>query len=284
MDGTDEAHQTAFTLDARSLARVQRWMAARQEGECIQRTGKTQHRFHVSLDVEEVHGIAALRPAFRQTATADHASQHRFLFQAVQLSYETQATFEHAHPILLTVQVMGKCFNQAWPQRRTHGCHVVGDRVGQQQWLDAWVEQLELLRIDEAVGHCFLITTGNQQATQLRQVRTRLGLWLWRQARLRITDRQAVVAVEAGQLFDEVDLQADIEAMAWYFNVPLPFPTRGNSQAEGRQQLLDFSRLDDQAKHLLDALGAQSDRCNGRQELFVDGFGDRAGFATGDFQ
>ncbi|CRM92056.1 hypothetical protein [Pseudomonas sp. 22 E 5] len=259
-------------------------VATPNKGEGIQCAGEAQHRFNVSLDVKEVHSVAALCPAFRQTAATHHASQHRLLLQAVQLTDETQAAFEHAYTILLTVQVMGQRLHQARPQRRTHGGHVVGDRVGQQQWLDAWAEQFELLRIDEAVGHRFLVTTSHQQATQLRQMRTRLGLGLRCQARLRITNRQAVVAVQTGQLFDQIDFQADIEAMAWHFDLPLPFPARRNAKAEGRQQLLDFGRLNHQTQHLLNALGAQSDRCYRRQVLFADGFGDRASFATGDFQ
>ena len=234
MDGADETDQTTFTFDARGLTRVQRRVFARHESERIQRTGKAQHRFHVSLDVEEVDDIATLCPAFRQTAAADDTGQHRLLLQAFQLTDETQAAFEQADAILLTVQVVLKRLDQAWPQGRAHGRHVVRDRVGQQQRLDTRIEQLELFRIDEAVGDRFLVTTGDQQATQFRQVATGFSLGLRRQARLRVTNRQTVVAVQAGQLFDQVDFQADIEAMAWHFYAPLPCPVGRNGQAQSR--------------------------------------------------
>jgi hypothetical protein len=66
--------------------------------------------------------------------------------------------------------------DQAQPQRGAHGGHVVGDRVGQHQRLDAWGEQLEQLRVDEAVGDGFLVAAGDQQAAQVRQLAA--GLWL----------------------------------------------------------------------------------------------------------
>jgi hypothetical protein len=92
------------------------------------------------------------------------------LLQAFQLTDKAQAAFKQTHAVLLTVQVVLQRLDQARPQGRTHGSHVVGNRVGQQQRLNARIEQFELLGIDEAVGDRFLITTGNQQATQLRQI------------------------------------------------------------------------------------------------------------------
>ncbi|MNV09558.1 hypothetical protein D3C71_1000550 [compost metagenome] len=284
VDSANEANQTTFTFDARGLTRVQRRVFARDESERIQSTGEAQYRFHVSLDVEEVDGVATLRPAFRQAATANHTGQHRLLLQAFELTNETQTAFEQTYAILLTVQVVLKRLDQTRPQRRTHGRHVVGNRVGQQQRLNTRIKQLELFRIDEAVGDRFLITTGDQQAAQFRQVATGFSLGLRRQTRLRVTNRQAVVAVEASQFFDQVDFQTDIEAMAWHFYAPLTCPVGSNGQAQSTEQTLYFSRIHFHAQHLGDALSAQSDRRDRRQVLFADGFDDRAGFASGDFQ
>jgi len=280
----DKADFTPFTLDARGLTRVQRRVLARGESERIQRTGKTQYRFHVSLDVEEVDGITTLRPTFRQTAAADDTGQHRLLLQAFQLTDEAQTALEQTDAILLTVEVVLQRLDQTRPQRRTHGGHVIGNRVRQQQRLDTWIEQLELLWIDEAISDRFLITTGYQQTTQLRQIAPRFSLGLRCQTSLRVTNRQTVVTIQTCQLFDQIDFQADIEAMAWHFYAPLPCSLGGNLQAQSVEQTLDFGRVHFHAQHLGDALSAQSDRRDRRQVLLADGFDDRAGFATGDFQ
>ena len=174
--------------------------------------------------------------------------------------------------------------DQTWPQRRAHGGHIVGDRIGQQQRLDTWIEQFELTRIDEAVSDRFLITTSNQQTTQLRQITTRFGLGLGCQTRLRVANRQTVVTVQTSQLFDQVDFQTDIKAVAWHFNAPLTFAVSGNAQAQGTEQTLDLCRIHLHAEHLSDALSAQSDRCNRWQMLLADGLDDRTSFATSDFQ
>src|SRR3546814_860231 len=154
---------------------MQRRMLARHEGERVERAVEAQHRFHVSLDVEEVDDIATLRPAFRQTTAANDTGQHRLLLQAFQLTNETQAAFEQTYAVLLAVQVVLERLDQAWPQGRAHGGHVVGNRVGQQQRLDTRSEQLELAWIDEAVGDGFLIPTSHQQTAELRQVATVFG-------------------------------------------------------------------------------------------------------------
>ncbi|MNF86185.1 hypothetical protein D3C84_686130 [compost metagenome] len=185
----DKTDFATIALDARGLTRVQRRVLARSKRERIQRTGKAQHRFHVSLDVEEIDDIAPLCPTFRQTTATYHAGKHRFLLQAFQLTNEAQAAFEQAHAILLTVQVVLQCLDQTWPQGRTHRRHVIGDRVGQQQRFNTRIEQFELFRVDEAVRDRFLVTTGHQQATQLRQIAARFSLGLRRQAGLRVANR-----------------------------------------------------------------------------------------------
>ncbi|CAI8840095.1 hypothetical protein EMIT043CA1_230055 [Pseudomonas brassicacearum] len=225
-----------------------------------------------------------MRPAFRQAATTDDTGQHRLLFQAFQLTDKTQAAFEQPHAILLAVQVVLERLDQAWPQGRAHGSHVVGNRIGQQQRLDTRIEQLELAWIDEAVGDRFLIPTGHQQAAQFRQVAASFSLGLWGQACLRVANRQAVVTVQAGQFFDQVDFQADIEAMAWHFDAPLPYPIGADVQAQGAEQAFDFGRIHFHAQHLGDALGTQGDRGNLGQVLFADSLDDRAGFTTRDVQ
>ncbi len=174
--------------------------------------------------------------------------------------------------------------DQTRPQRGTHGRHVIGDRVSQQQRLGARREQLEPFRVDEAVGDRFLIAAGNQQAAQLRQIALGFGLGLGSQAGLRIADRQTVVAVQTRQLFDQVDFKADVETMTWHFDTPLPIGFSSHSQAKTCQQAFDFGVFDHQTEHLLDAARAQRNRGDRRQMLLADHFNHGAGFATGDFQ
>ena len=86
MNGTHVADFTTVTLDTCSLARVQGRMLARHKGEGVQGTGKTEHRFYISLDVEEIDNITTLSPTFRQTAAANHTRQHRLLLETFKLA------------------------------------------------------------------------------------------------------------------------------------------------------------------------------------------------------
>ncbi len=86
------------------------------------------------------------------------------------------------------------------------------------------------------------------------------------------------------QLFDQIDFQADVEAMAWHFHAPLPCSISGNLQTQGAEQTLDLRRIHFHPQHLGDALCTQGDRGDRRQVLLADGLDDRAGFTTGDFQ
>ncbi|MNJ39924.1 hypothetical protein D3C77_348060 [compost metagenome] len=283
MDRTQVADFATVTLDAGGLAWMQCRVLARYETELGQRTREAQQCFDVSLHIEEVDGVATVGPAFRQATATHHTSQHWLLLQVAQLADKAQAAFEQTHAVLLTVEVVLQRLDQARPQGGTHGRHVAGDRVGQQQRLDARAEQFEQFRVDEAVGDGFLIAAGNQQAAQGRQLATGFGLGLRGQARLRVSNRQAVVTVKAGQLFDQVDFQADVKAVAGYFDLPLPCFTAG-FQAQRVEQALDFSSVHVHAEHLVDALGTQCHRCNLRQMLLADGFDNRTGVATDDVQ
>ena len=106
VDGTDIADFATVTLDTCSLARMQGRMLARHKGEGVQGTGKTEHRFYISLDVEEIDNITTLSPTFRQTAAANHTRQHRLLLETFKLADKAQAAFKQANAILLTVQVV----------------------------------------------------------------------------------------------------------------------------------------------------------------------------------
>ncbi|RMO19822.1 hypothetical protein ALQ47_05273 [Pseudomonas cichorii] len=284
MNGTQETDFTTIALDASSLTGMQSRVLTCREGELTQRASKTKHRFHVRFHVEEIDGITALCPAFRQAASANHTGKHRLLLETLKLADETQSAFEHANAILLTVEVMLQRPDQTRPQRGAHGCHVVGDRIGQQQRLNARIEEFEQLRINEAIGDRFLIATGNQQTTQLRQIATRFSLGLRCQAGLRVTNRQVVITVQTRQLFDQVDFKADVETVTWHFNAPLTDSLAAQLQAQSSQKTFDFSVFNDQTEHLLDTACTQGHGSNRWQVLFADRFDDRTGFTAGDFQ
>ncbi len=101
---------------------------------------------------------------------------------------------------------------------------------------------------------------------------------------MRVANRQVVVAVQAGQLFDQVHFQADVEAVAWDGYGPLPFPITGRGQLQGVEQLLYLGWVHLHAEHLGNAFVTQGDRGHVRQVLFADGFNHRAGFAADDVQ
>src|SRR5690606_30804875 len=220
VQSTDETDQAPFPLDASGLPRMQGRMLAWHETERIGSAGIAQQSFDIGLEVVEIDILAAVGPALRQAATGDDTSQHGLLLQAFQLADKAQPALEQSHARLLTIEVVLQRLDQARPQRRAHGGHVGGDRVGQLQRLNARCKQLEQLVIDEAVGDRLLVATSYQQATQSRQFGTSFGLGLRRQAGLRVTYRQAVVAVEATQLFDQIHFQADVEAMARHTDQP----------------------------------------------------------------
>ncbi|MDT4829886.1 hypothetical protein FQZ97_633200 [compost metagenome] len=284
VQGTEVADQAPFPFDASGLARVQGGVFAGHEAEGVQVAGGAEDGFDVGLGVVEVHAVTAVGPAFRQARTAEHAGEHGLLLQAFELANEAQATFEQAHAGLLAVEVVLQRADQARPQRRTHGGHVGGDGVGQHQRLHARVEQFEQLGIDEAVGDGFMVTTGDQQATQGRQLDGAFGASARGQAGLRVANRQAVVAVEAAQLFDQVHFQADVEAVARHVHAPLAGAVGGDLEVQRGEQALDFGGVHFHAQHLRDALGTQGDRLDLRQVRFACGFDDGAGFAADDVQ
>ena len=115
MQGTDEADQAPFPLDASSLTRMQSRMLAWHEAEDIGCTGIAQQRFDIGLQVIEVDVIATVGPALREAAASDHTSEHGFLLQAVQLTHEAQTTLEQTHARLLTVEVVLQRLDQARP-------------------------------------------------------------------------------------------------------------------------------------------------------------------------
>ncbi|RMS42622.1 hypothetical protein ALP66_05724 [Pseudomonas amygdali pv. photiniae] len=101
---------------------------------------------------------------------------------------------------------------------------------------------------------------------------------------MRVADRQTVVTVQTCQLFDQIYLKANVEAMTWHFYTPLAVGFGSHSKAQTCQQTLDFGVFNDQTEHLLDATGAQRNRSNRWQMLFADHFCYRTSLTTGDFQ
>ncbi|MOA00057.1 hypothetical protein D3C78_1194010 [compost metagenome] len=281
---TEVANQHAITLDPSSLPRVQGRMLARHETEGLWCAGITQQRFHIGFRVEEVDAVATIGPAFRLAAAAEDASEHGLLLETFELADKTQATLEQTYARLLAVQVVLQRLDQARPQRRTHRSHVRGNRIGQQQRLDARVEQFEQPGIDEAVGDRFLVTTCHQQATKTRQFGLGLGLGVRSQARLRVAHRQTVVAVQASQLLDQVDFQGNIEAMTGHTDLPESFAISLDVELQGGEQTFDLRRVHVHAEHLLDALGTQGDGSYLRQIGHTHLLNYRAGFAADDFQ
>jgi hypothetical protein len=175
VDGADKADFLAVTLDARGLARVQGWMLAGDEAE-VAPGHRQPSTASTSAFTSKKSTVSRPWPSLPAGGCRKRHRRASALLQVFQLTDEAQAAFEQAHAVLLTVQVVLQRLDQARPQRGAHGGHVVGDRVGQQQRLNAWIEQFELLRVDEAVGDRFLVTTGNQQATQVRQLAAGSGL------------------------------------------------------------------------------------------------------------
>ncbi len=154
-----------------------------------------EQRFDISLDVEEIHRFAGVRPAFRLAATCHHTCQHGFLLERWQLTDKAQPCFEQAHTRLLAIEVVLQRLHQSRPKRGAHCRHICGNRVGQFQWFHARAEQLKELGVDEAVSDRFLITTSHQQTTQQRQLCARFRLRLRRETSLRVPHRQAIIAV-----------------------------------------------------------------------------------------
>src|SRR5690606_37559213 len=284
MQSTDEANQAAFPLDASGLPRMQGWMVAWDEAERIGSAGRTQQRLDIGFQIVEVDTLTAVGPTFRQATASDHTGEHRLLLEFVQLADKSQTAFEQANARLLTVEVVLQRLDQTRPQRRTHGGHVSGDRISQLQRLDTGIEQIEQLGSDEAVSDRFLIATGNQQATQRGQLGTGLSLGLRSQTRLRVAHRQTVVTVKTAQLFDQINFQADVEAVARHTDLPLACTLSGNTQTQRREQALDFGAVHIHAQHLADAFGTQGDRRHARQVGLAADLNDRTCLAADDLQ
>ncbi len=198
------------------------------------------------------------------------------------MTNKTQTAFEQAHARLLTVQVVLYRFHQAGPQRGAHGGHVRGNRVSQHQRFNAWGEQGEQLRVNEAVGDRFLIAARHQQAAQGWQLGAGFGFRLRGQTRLRVTYRQTVVAVQATNLFDQINFKTDVETVTRHSDLPFAALPCNYLQTQARKQTLDFASVQLQTEHLADALGAQGNRGSSRQISLANHFNNRAGLAAND--
>jgi len=58
-------------------------MSRDDESECLRFAAQGQQRFHIGLEIEEIQGLGWRAPLFRQGDARRHASEVRFLPQAI---------------------------------------------------------------------------------------------------------------------------------------------------------------------------------------------------------
>ncbi len=226
-------------------------------------------------------------PLHRLRLAADR-SGHARGFQRCRLAItnllgEHATELEQAHAAQLAGSVAAQRGDQAWQQRRAHHGQFGRQRVGQRHQAVAQLPLAQQCVVDEGEIDGFLLVTGDQLAAHAQCIQ--LGFARHRHARgtARQRGRDLLVTVDAGQLFDQVFFDGDVEAAARRGDLPA-FGRRAHVHAQRAQDALDFGVFDGDAEHAGDAGAAQHDGCRLRQIGFTHGLCDRRRGTAGQVQ
>ncbi len=172
---------------------------------------------------------------------------------------ESATGFEQPDPALLAPEVGHQIRNQAAQKGRPHHGHLAGNRVGQADQIGVGREVQFPGLFDEGEIDHFLIAAVDQQLadTRLRTLPFRL-----RQHRQRASwhgSGNVVVTVQAGDLFDQVLLDFDVEAPGRRLDQKI-VAIAGERQPEPGKQSGDLRRRQWHAKHSCRACGTQAHR------------------------
>ena len=247
-----------------------------------------EQRLEVGLDVEEIDVAIGLAPLLGlHGARRQRGNAHRLVVAVDRLAGgvvgKAAADLEDPHAVGLALAVGDHVGHQATDQRGAHHAHLAGDGVGEAHRVGVAGEVLLPGLLDEGEVDDFLVLAGGHLAAQRHRVALRLGA---RQHRDRATggaDRDVVVAVDAGDLFDQVFLDLHVEAVGRRRDDEV-VAVAADLQVEALEHARHRVGAEVDAEHPAHAAGAQADRGAGRQLVGRDGLDHRAGFAAADVE
>ena len=215
---------------------------------------------------------------------ADDAAQHQVLANSqrrLSVRHKAQAALKDAHAVLLAVLVIHHGVQQAGPQGEAHRRHLAGDRARQDQRLFARVQQLLNFRVDEAVGDHFLVAFIVKQRFYALEREVSFFMLTHDKASLHRLVGNAVIAVDAGNLFHQVFFNLHIEAPARGNGLPLVL-SLGDFAAEAAQNVAHLSVGNVVADQAIELAAAQGDSRTLRQRRIIGDVDNRAGFTAAD--
>ena len=162
------------------------------------------------------------------------------------------AKFKQAHAPCLTGEVALQRRDQAWQQAGTHHSEFGAERVGQRHGMLGSAPLFQQASIHEGVVHRFQIVTRGEMTTRAGFLDLRFTGCGDAGCTARQGRRNAVIAVDTRQFFDQVFLDGDVEAATGRNHIPsrrIGF----DLHAECAQHALHVDIVDFDAKHACDA-------------------------------
>ncbi len=202
------------------------------ERESVRLSGDLQQRFQITFEIKEIHLFGAFRPILGLATAVEQTSQHGLLLHLPfgQLA-EVQTGFKQAHTALLAIDVVDKRLHQAWPQAGAHHRQIGTEWVAQGNGCLIRIKLGSNVVADKTVSNHFTIATTHHHLTQLSQTDVAFTVGRQRSVHHHRARGQSVVAINAGQLFEEIFFNGNIEAIARCTHLPLALTFGSNAQA-----------------------------------------------------
>src|SRR5215831_13918 len=197
---------------------MQGWMRCLHET----RLPRCKQGFQIALDVEEIDSPLRYAPLlFESRAVGDRADSNRLphpgdlelALAHVGVPQEDSAYLEDAHPRELSVEVGSDVCDEAADQGGTHHRELTRDRVAEPDRIRVRSEVSFPLGIDEGEVDDFQVVGGGELVAEIVQRAPPFGLRPHDRRRNGRTHRYPVEAAHAGNLFDQVFLDLDVEAV-----------------------------------------------------------------------
>ncbi len=258
-------------------------MLTSNEAILLQGAGTRQQRFHITFHIEEVDISSRFCPTLSLTAAGRGKGQRRNLSQFVAVRNKAQTGFKQTHTRLLTLEVVAHRLHQTSQQISTHHGHLSGDRVQQCNRCIGRIHGFLNLWINKAVSNGFLITTSHHLATQIAHWQTIFRQTRQRRCGGRNAYRQVFIAVNTGQLFNQIRLNGHIKTVAWRNHIPAVFG-RSYLHTQTGQNVFNFAVFQLNAKNQLCTGTTQMNLSLLWQVFFCRYFHHRARLAAADIQ
>ena len=223
---------------------------------------------------------------FIVAVATDNATQHHVLTdtqRSLSVRHKAQTGFKNTYAVLLSVLVVDHGRQQAGPQGQTHCRHFAGDWVWQNQRFFTRVNQLLNFRINEAIGNNFLIAFIVKHGFHTLQRQVSFFMAAHHQTCLYRLVRDAVIAVNAGDFFDQIFFNFHVEAPGWRNGLPF-IVTHGHFAAQSGQNVSHQLISNMMANQAIQLAAAKRDGRTLWQRCFIRYIDDWAGFTTADIE